>query len=484
MQFIGRKMHGVALRSIAAVGIAAVLFTGCDRRKTESATPPEVTPGDSADASAFSSPTPGPVPRTTPESTPAPTPTPVPTPTPEPTPTPVPYIPRKNVDVTQFYNGITLESEIELVPSEHTASMERRRLDSYVLEMNLRIRMPVAARTLEELRANDPSLPRILPSLGMLLETGTVSPAFDKLYENKVNFIRPRLGRLEEIVSRHNFYDCDTILELKHPESSRRALLISADMDVNVDGSDGDRNVQIEPRSPFFQPQTSYRWPKQTERPNQFLAATESRLAEVEAELAQPGLAAEKKRSLETSRTTLRNRLAELRRWSFLISDTDPSIVLPGFMFREMDGPYKPAFGDYGAVIYNGVVYPAIVGDAGPSYKMGEASMRICREIEPRTSAARRAVSNIRVHYIVFPGTADADRQPPDLARWHELVAGFWSELGGEPATVFEWENLVPPWPTPTPSPTPAPDPQAESDVTSTPPANPASAQNSPATNQ
>lgn len=85
--------------------------------------------------------------------------------------------------------------------------------------------------------------------------------------------------------------------------------------------------------------------------------------------------------------------------------------------------------------------------------------MRICREIEPRTSAIRRAVSNIRVHYVVFPGTADPERGPPDLTRWHEKVSQLWQEIGGKEGGLFEWENLVPPWPTPTPSPTPTPIP-------------------------
>jgi hypothetical protein len=428
------------------IGRLMVLWLGCSILAAlgVACSPPPV--ADDPDPEPQAEVTPAPTPVSTPE--PEPTPSPEPTPTPVPSPTPYPFIPRQNVDVTRFYNGITIQSELVVEEPRGTAAVDRLSLDSYTLEMTMRIRLPQAARTLAELKKNDPTLPAVWPSLGGLLESARVSPAFDTLYQNKVDYIRPRLSRLEEILSRHNFYDCDTILELTHPETGRRALLLSADMDVNVDGSDGDRNVEIEPRSPFFQPQTSFRWPKQTDRPNQFLQATEDRLAEVRAQLADPATTAEEKTRLRRSETTLVDRLAELRRWSFLISDTDPSIVLPGFMFRMEDGPFRPVMGDYALVIYGGVVYPAIVGDAGPSFKMGEASMRICREIEPRTSAARRAVSNIRVQYVVFPGTHTLEgRVPPDLEIWNQRAREFWVELGGDPAAVKEWENIVPPWP-------------------------------------
>ena len=453
-----RKNHKLRSETLRTwVCLVGMSLTGCGPSPApESGSPsPAPTPSPSPiSVQAQADPTP----------TPAPTATPIPTPTPEPTPTPIPFIPRKNVDVARFYNGITVASEVEVVESEHTASMDRRRLDSYLLEMTLRIRLPVAAKTLNELKANDPSLPRLLPDLEAALATATVSPAFATLYQNKVNYIRPRLNQLEEILSRHNFYDCDTILEIEHPESGRRFLLISADMDVNVDGSDGDRNWTVEPSSPFFQPTTSYRWPKQSERPNPFLEITEKRIAELRTELAAGKADAARRTTIQSSLETLNNRLRELRRWSFLISDADPSIVLPGFMLRSgTEHPFQPAFGNYAAVIHNGVVYPAIVGDAGPSHKMGEASMRICREIEPRTSAARRAVSDVRVHYVVFVGTGqESERRPPQLEEWNDQVTSLWQEIGGQAEAIHRWADVIPPWPTPTPSPTASPSPTAE----------------------
>ncbi len=439
----GREWRGM-LPAGSGPGLAGclatlLLFSGCDEA------PPPVEPT--------------PTPRATS------TPTPVPTPTPEPTPTPYPYIPRKNVDVSRFYNGITIESELTLENSELTPSVERRKLDSYVLEMNLRIQLPTPARTMAEFKKNDPAILKMLPSLPGLLENARVAPAFATLYQNKVDYLRPRLGRLEEILSRHNFYDCDTILEVSHPETGRRALLFAADMDLNTDGSDGDRNIEIDGSSQFFQPQTSYRWPKQTERPNPFLAPSEQRLAEVRARLADPKIDAATRRSLENSRQTLTSRIAELKRWSFLVSDTDPFIVLPGFMLRNPTGDFATRLGDYAAVLFDGKIYPALLGDAGPSFKMGEASMRLCRAIEPRTTAARRAHSDLKVTYLIFPGTSDP-ASPPDLNVWNERVSALLGELGADLSRVHAWEDIVPPWPTPTPEPTPeqTPDPLLSSE--------------------
>jgi len=140
-----------------------------------------------------------------------------------------------------------------------------------------------------------------------------------------------------------------------------------------------------------------------------------------------------------------------------LISSTDPSIVVPGFLLKA-DSAYAPSIGDYAAVIYDGVVYPTIVGDAGPSAKVGEASLRLCKQINPKASANSRSVSNIKVAYLIFPGTAEKFG-PPDLVKWREKVKGYLDEMGGAAPELFVWEDTVPPWPTPTPTPTPTPEP-------------------------
>jgi hypothetical protein len=289
-----------------------------------------------------------------------------------------------------------------------------------------------------------------------LTESARVSPYFEKLYKNKIEYVRDRLNRLDLILSRHNFYDCETILELQDSETGRKALLMQGDMDLNTDGSDGDRNFPVEATSTTFQPQTSYRWPKLTERPNPFLPVYESKLASLKQELSLKGLSIERNRELKRSIDETNRVINDLRTRSFLISEADPSIVVPGFMLADDDNPFSPSIGDYAAVIYDGKIYPAIVGDAGPSSKMGEASARISREINPKTSAFNRAVSNIKVSYLIFPGTAEKPG-PPDVVRWREKCKELLNEIGGTTPELHTWADIVPPWPTPTPSPTPAP---------------------------
>ena len=68
-----------------------------------------------------------------------------------------------------------------------------------------------------------------------------VSPLYADLYATKVKVLRDNLGRLDQLLSRHNFYDCQTVLQLRHPQTHRKALLLQADMDVDADGSDSDR---------------------------------------------------------------------------------------------------------------------------------------------------------------------------------------------------------------------------------------------------
>jgi len=384
---------------------------------------------------------------------------PPPTPTPEaiPTPTPTPTIPRKPLDVSQLFNGITVFTKFETPPSDQPASFERNEADSYKLQITFTAKLPHPSRTLEELVQNDPKLPEVLPKMGQLTETAQVSSSFDKLYKNKIDFVRERLNRLDLILSRHNFYDCETILELQDPESGRKALLMQGDMDLNTDGSDGDRNFPVDGSSSTFQPQTSYRWPKLTNRPNPLLRAYEERLATLKHEFTAKGLAIERNRELKRSIDETNRLINELKTSSFLISEADPSIVVPSFMLSTDDSAtFAPSIGDFAAVIYDGQIYPAIVGDAGPSSKMGEASARICKEINPKTSGWNRAVSNIKVSYLIFPGTAETPG-PPDLARWHQRCKELLDEIGGVGTELHVWNDIVPPWPTPTPSPTVSP---------------------------
>lgn len=399
-----------------------------------------------------------------PRPTPTPAPTPVviarPTPPPVPTPTPVPTLPRKPVELGKLFNGVTFKTKFVTPGSREPASLERDDENSYAVEITFTAKLPRPSLTIEDIAANDPKLPEVLNQMPRLIATATVSPFFEKLYSNKISTIRQELFALDQVLSRHNFYDCETILQFKSPETGRKALLVVGDMDVNVDGSDGDRNVQVDDSGRFFQPQTSYRWPKTTDRPNPFIAKAQSHIAALKAEAAAPGLSARRKTEIQQAIQHQTRTISDLKSSSFLVSEADPTIVLPGFMLRDSSDAYSPGIGDYAAVIYNGVVYPAIVGDAGPNAKVGEGSVRLSRQINPKASAASRSVSNIKVSYLVFPGTADKPA-PPDLVKWREKTKQYLDEIGGTAPELFTWENTVPPWPTPPPPPPPEPSPMA-----------------------
>ncbi len=357
-----------------------------------------------------------------------------------------------------MFNGITFRTKFATPASEQPASIEREDDSSYEVQITFTAKLPHPSRTLEDLARNDPKLPLVLNKSASLIGGSRVSPFFEKLYDNKIAAIRSDLFELNNVLSRHNFYDCETILELQDGDTSRRALLIVGDMDCNVDGSDSDRNFPIDDSGRFFQPQTSYRWAKTTGRVSPLIPGFQQRVAAYQQEAALPGATSTRVRELRAAIENATRTISDLKSSSFLISGADPTIVVPGFILREGGSPFAAGIGDYAVVIYNGVVYPAIVGDAGPSSKVGEASMRIAREINPKASSVSRAVNNIRAAYLIFPGTADKPG-PPDLERWHARCKQYLDEIGGTAPEVFKWENNVPPWPTPTPSPTPTPIP-------------------------
>src|SRR5207248_9962201 len=119
-----------------------------------------------------------------------------------------------------------------------------------------------------------PQLPTLLPGLSSMLSADSVSPLFAQLYDTKVRMLRENLGRLDLLLSRHNFFDCQTVLHLQHPQTHRKALLLQADMDVDADGSDGDR-MPIGTGGPTnFKPFTSFKWAKKTPVPNPYVAGT------------------------------------------------------------------------------------------------------------------------------------------------------------------------------------------------------------------
>jgi hypothetical protein len=391
------------------------------------------------------------------------------TPTPEPTPTRPPTITGK-LDTGKLFNGITLHSTVETLPGAD-ATTERVKPESYVLDLRLQARVPSPNKTIEELAKVSPRLPALLPGLTSTLSADPVSPLYAQLYDTKVRMLRENLARLDLLLSRHNFFDCQTVLQMQHPQTHRKALLLQADMDVDADGSDADRMPVGTGAPANFKPSTSYRWPKKTAAPNPYLAATEERLKRAEDEYALATTTAARKRDLRNAIAELRAEVGTLKKYSFLIGATDPFIVVPG-AFTHASEPVKP--GDYALVVFGDSIYPAIVGDVGPNDKVGEASLRIAKQINPLSNPYNRPVSDLKVTYIVFPGTAEKSVGPPDLEKLQARCEALVKEIGGATVPLHHWENIIPPSPSPSPSSSPSVTPSPLSTASPTPSASPA----------
>jgi len=379
---------------------------------------------------------------------------------PEKTPTPaaspkIPVIAGK-LDTARLFSGITVHAAVEPTPGG-AASDERADPQSYVLELKLHARVPTPNATIEDLAKVSPDLPRLLPGLAAMITPDSVSPFFKELYDTKLRNLKESLVRLDQLLSRHNFYDCQTVLNLRHSESKRRAVLLQADMDVDADGSDSDRLPAGAGQSANFKPVTSYRWPKKSQIPNSYLGPAEERLKRYEGELAVKSTTPERKKELKAGIASVRDEIETLKKYSFLIGATDPYIVLPSGL-GKIDGG---KVGDYCLVIFGDRIFPAIVGDIGPSDKAGEASLRIAKEINTTATAYNRPVSDLKVTYLIFPGTAETPFGPPDLEKLQARSEALVKEIGGATVPVHHWENIIPPLPSPTPTPTPSPTPSA-----------------------
>jgi hypothetical protein len=361
------------------------------------------------------------------------------------------YIPYSHKEVAKLFNGFEIHAKVE-TEAGAPAWLERKAPESYLLDLDVRVRIPQAAKTIEQIAQTDGQLPALLPGLVSLLDASKVSNFYHGLYQLKVDSLSRTLNRLDQLLSRHNFFDCNTILELTDPKTSRKALLIQSDMDVNADGSDADRSNDVDGSSTNFQPYTSYRWPKRSDKPSQFVPEREQRLKQAQAEFDQRNISPERKKVLKEQIEELNREVSDLKRFSFLISRADPFVVLPGFMLRQPNHPFLPKFGDYVVVIYGGKLYPAIIGDAGPSYKIGEASLRLATQIDPKANAYNRPSSDLNITYLVFPGSAESQPGPPDLPKMHDRCAELLNEIGGYTGELWQWQDILA---TPTPSPTP-----------------------------
>jgi hypothetical protein len=380
-------------------------------------------------------------------------------------------------DVRTLRSGIPFKSNVKIEKSGGIASKERKDRNSYTAEYTLSVRVPQASKTMAELQTVNPKLATLLPGLPVMMEKAEVSPWFEKIYGNKEKQIREDAHRLNELLTKHNYYDCETILNLKHPESGRKVFLLQAEMDVVSDGSDGDRLATMPDEivnSTHYQPFTSYGWPKKTQTANPLVAGWEKRIKNANEELADSKTTAERKAWLRERIGYLKRGIADMKARSFLIAEYDPFIVIP-INLLGADDSSTPDVGDYAVVVHGEKLYPAIVGDGGPTYKVGEASLRMAKEINPRASSYSRPESNLVVTYLVFPGSREETKGPPDYAKWRSRCEELLKECGGlgEGVALHQWQNLLPepapptptpeqmpaqtPAPVPTPSPTPAP---------------------------
>jgi hypothetical protein len=361
-----------------------------------------------------------------------------------PSPEPAPTV-GSVTDVRKLRSGIPFKTEVKF-DKGGIASVERVDDDSYTAFYQLSLRLPTPAMSMVELEKTSPDLSKILPGLPALIGKAEVSPWFHKLYENKVARIRRDAHSLNEVLTKHNVYDCETILHLRTPEG-RPVFFMQAEMDVVSDGSDGDR-LPVMPdsivNSTHYQPFTSYGWKKQGSTPNPMVAGWEKRLANGLKELADPATTAERKAWLRDRIDYLKRGIADLKARSFLIAEYDPFIVIPVNLLTARD-TFAPKVGDYAVVVHEGKIYPSIVGDGGPTFKVGEASLRMAKEINERASPYSRPVSDLKVSYIVFPGSRNPERGPPDLQQWRERCSELLGEIGGlgDGYELHEWQDLL-----------------------------------------
>lgn len=345
------------------------------------------------------------------------------------------YEVKKGIDVSKTSRGFDYKYEVK-EKAGRLASEERKKDGTYEASLTFSVVRPEAAKRFDELVKQNPNLPKILPGLESLMAQPRVSPFFGDLYDNKKSRVKLYANRFDRILTKHNYFDCQTMLELVHPQSKRKVFLFQADMDVVSDGSDGDRLPTMPDKivnSSYYQPFTSYGFKKSGTVENPMIAGWRKMLDE----------AKKKGDSSEVKRLT--DGIEDLKRRSFLIAEYDPFIVIPVYILEDRESAWGPNVGDYVAVIHGKEIYPAIVGDGGPSFKIGEGSLRMAKELNPGSSSYSRPVSDLNVTYIVFPRTS-GEWRAPDYSSWRTECSKLLDEIGGlgKGYRLHEWSNTLP----------------------------------------
>jgi hypothetical protein len=176
------------------------------------------------------------------------------------------------------------------------------------------------------------------------------------------------------------------------------------------------------------------------------IAGWEKRIANAREELALPATTAARKTWLKERIDYLKRGIDDMKARSFLVAEHDPFIVIPVNLLTATNDPYAPRIGDFAVVIHDKKLYPVIVGDGGPNYKVGEASLRLAKEINPRATPYSRPESELKVTYLVFPNSRDQERTAPDYEKWKKRCEELLGEIGGlAPGyALHAWSNTFP----------------------------------------
>jgi hypothetical protein len=360
-------------------------------------------------------------------------------------PLPPGFVRYTRADTQKLWSEVDVSATVD-AKQGGAASGIRKERGSYEIAYEIRLSIPAPSTTMEQLAALNPELPGMLPGLATMLETAKVSGFYHKLYELKQKRVQQNVLSLHRILSRHHMFDCETVLELTHPETKEKALLIQGEMDVVSDGSDGDRMAEFDDEiasSDNYQPFTSYYWKKVTDTPNPMLPKWEQRLADAVAASQRDGLSSTRLREAKNLVAERKNEVARMKSQSWLIARLDPFIVIPLSLHAYGSSyDFGPRIGDYAVVIHGKKLLPAIVGDAGPSWLTGEASLRIAKELNPKATPYNRPESDLEVTYLIFPKSREWPGSQPDYAKWREKCADYLGKLGGigEGYELHQWD--------------------------------------------
>ena len=130
-----------------------------------------------------------------------------------------------------------------------------------------------------------------------------------------------------------------------------------------------------------------------------------------------------------------------------------PYIVVPGIWDKYSHNPKVDSEGfvergALGAVIFGDTVYPVMVGDSGPRYKMGEASLIVAKMANEKASGTYRAITGPKATYIVFPNTGKlgSEAAQPDFDSIQTEVRSRIDEMvtSGESANFHSWKLSYP----------------------------------------